>query len=151
MRDADAFEETAFLGLARRSKRDPFRLSLFAQHLKPDERPLAFVAVHGGTLVVTDQRVLEFRAHLEVHGAWNVKEFQGYEVRWQIPRVEISRVEHQVRPPDGSRAPSDVEDVIVLETNAGPERVVVSRGPEATLPADEFVMLRDAILGVQAK
>src|SRR3989442_9710927 len=80
MRDADAFDSTAFLGLARSAKRDPYRLSLFGQHLESDERPVIVLPVQGGTLLVTDQRLLELRAHLEVHGAWNVKEFQWYTV-----------------------------------------------------------------------
>src|SRR5437870_13102193 len=78
MRDADAFDSTAFLGLARSGKRDPYRLSLFGEHLEEDERPLAFLPIHGGTLLVTDRPLLELRAHLEVHGAWNVKQFQGH-------------------------------------------------------------------------
>src|SRR5437870_4391401 len=77
MRDADAFDDTAFLGLARSAKRDPYRLSLFAYHLDPDERPLIVLPVQGGTLLVTDDRLLELRAHLEVHGAWNVNHVQG--------------------------------------------------------------------------
>ena len=151
VQDADAFAETAFLGLARGSKRDPYRLSLFARHLDPDERPLAFVAVHGGTLVVTDRRLLEFRAHLEVHGAWNVKEFQGYEIRREIPRSDVSRAEHRIGPASESASPADVEDVLVLETPEGSERILVSRGPEPTLAPEEFETLRSAILGPQAK
>ncbi len=80
MRDADAFDDTAFIGLARLAKRDPYRLSLFAHHLEPDERPLIVLPIQGGTLLVTADRLLELRAHLEVHGAWNVKQFQGYAV-----------------------------------------------------------------------
>ena len=76
MQDADAFDDVAFLGTARTAKRDPYRLSLFGAHLESDERPLVILPVQGGTLLVTDRRLLELRAHLEVHGAWNVKEFQ---------------------------------------------------------------------------
>ena len=53
MREADAFVDTAFIGLARSTKRDPYRLSLFAHHLEPDERPLIVLPVQGGTLIVT--------------------------------------------------------------------------------------------------
>ncbi len=148
MRDAEAFERTAFLGLARSSKRDPYRLSLFAEHLEPGEHPLAFLAVHGGTLVVTDRRILEFRAHLEVHGAWNVKEFQGYEVRREIPRSHVVRLDHRVEPDPRSSA---LEDALLLETPGGMERVLVSRGPEPTLTPEEFELLRAAVLGPQAK
>ncbi len=146
MPGADAFEETSFLGLARSAKRDPYRLSLFAVHLHPDERALVFLAIHGGTLVVTDRRVLEFRAHLETYGAWNVKQFQGYEVRREVPRSDVKGLEHRI---ESTRAA--VEDVVLLESRAGPEQFVVSRGPEATLRPDEFDALRAAVLGPQAK
>jgi|GEM_PF-1958728 len=151
VRSADAFDDTLFLGLARNSKRDPYRLSLFAQHLEADERPLAFVAIHGGTLVVTDRRLLEFRAHLEVHGAWNVKEFQGYEVRREIPRADVSRVDRRVGPAAGALASAGIEDALILVTDRGPQEFLVSRGPEPTLPPSEFESLRDAILGPHAK
>jgi len=148
MREADAFDETAFLGLSRNSKRDPYRLALFARHLEPEERPRVFLAVHGGTLVVTDRRLLEFRAHLEVHGAWNVKEFQGYEVRRQIDRAKVRSVEHVVSPAkDGAAA---VEDLVLLAVEDHVEAIVVSRGPEPTLPPEDFEQLKTAILG-QAK
>ena len=58
MRDAEAFQETAFVGLARSAKRDPYRLSLFAQHLMADERPLVLLPIQGGTLLVTDARLM---------------------------------------------------------------------------------------------
>lgn len=146
MRDSDAFRDTAFLGLARQSKRDPYRLGLFAAHLDPEERPLVFLAVQGGTLIITDRRVLEFRAHLEVHGAWNVKEFQGYEVRRNLDRAQVLDVEHHVRP--ASFGLADVmEDSIVLDLPDGPEAIIVSRGPASTLPPEEFEILRAAVVG----
>jgi len=89
MRDADAFERTAMLGLGRGAKRDPYRLSLFGQHLGDEEWPLVLLAIQGGTLLVTDRRILEFRAHLEVHGAWNVKEFQGYIIQREMERKAV--------------------------------------------------------------
>ena len=148
MRDASAFDDTAFLGLARRSKRDPYRLALFAEHLDPQERPLVLLAIQGGTLVVTDRRLLEFRAHLEVHGAWNVKEFQGYEVRRQIDRAAVREVAHQALP--AAHQPHVVEDRLQLVLADRTETVVVSRGPEATLAAEDFEALRAAVRG-QAK
>ena len=148
MRDASAFDDTAFLGLARRSKRDPYRLALFAEHLDPQERPLVLLAIQGGTLVVTDRRLLEFRAHLEVHGAWNVKEFQGYEVRRQIDRAAVREVAHQALP--AAPQPPVVEDRLQLVLADRTETVVVSRGPEATLAAEDFEALRAAVRG-QAK
>ncbi len=147
VREADAFDGVAFLGLARNSKRDPYRLGLFARHLESDERPRALLAVRGGTLVVTDRRLLEFRAHLEVHGAWNVKEFQGYEVRRQWDRSAIRGLEHRV---ETVANPDAVEDVVLLELATGTEPIVVSRGPEATLSPEDFGLLRSAVLN-QAK
>ncbi len=148
MRDAAAFDDAVFLGLARRSQRDPYRLGLFAKHLDPEERPSVLLAVRGGTLVVTDRRILEFRAHLEVHGAWNVKEFQGYEVRRTWPRDATIAVEHQV---EASREGRDVvEDSLRIVSRDGAQTVVVSRGPEPTLSDADFALLKAAIL-VQAK
>src|SRR2546428_842376 len=98
MQDADAFDGVVFLGTARTAKRDPYRLSLFGAHLESDERPLVILPVQGGTLLVTDRRLLELRAHLEVHGAWNVKEFQGYMIQRSIDRGIVRDIEHAVRP-----------------------------------------------------
>ncbi len=145
VRDASAFDDAEFVGLSRLSKRDPYRLGLFGQHLEPDEHPRALLAIQGGTLVVTDQRILEFRAHLEVHGAWNVKEFQGYEVRRSFPRNRVLQVDHTVSAPAG--APHVVEDALRLALPDREETVVVSRGPEATLLDADFEILRRAILG----
>lgn len=147
MRDADAFDDAEFLGLARNSKRDPYRLGLFSKHLGADERPVVLLAVRGGTLVVTDRRLLEFRAHLEVHGAWNVKEFQGYEIHRQWDRSRVSGVEHRVASAPGTNA---VEDSVLLVLPTGTEAIVVSRGPEATLHPDDFGLLKRAVLD-QAK
>jgi len=144
MRDATAFDEAVFLGLSRNSKREPYRLGLFAAHLLPDERARILLAVHGGTLVVTDRRVLEFRAHLEVHGAWNVKEFQGYEVRREWNDADVQDVEHVVVPASGDA--HAVEDSLRLGLADRSESVLVSRGPEATLPPEDFEALRAAIL-----
>lgn len=150
MLDADAFEGAAFLGMARNAKRDPYRLSLFGDHLDPNEQPLAVLPVQGGTLLVTDRRLLEFRAHLEVHGAWNVKEFQGYAVHRSIRREAIRAIDHSVSAADGA-ARGEVEDRLVLTTPDGPEEFLVSRGPAPTLSDEDYEVLRDAILGPQPK
>ena len=150
MRDADAFDDTAFLGLSRDAKRDPYRLSLFAHHLATDERPLVLMAVQGGTLLITDRRVLEFRAHLEVHGAWNVKEFQGYAVHREFDRSSIRDVSHVVEADEGSRGVRRIADRLRLETADGPVDILVSHAPEPTLPEGEFRDLRAAVLGPQA-
>ncbi|TLZ74749.1 MAG: hypothetical protein E6K14_02620 [Methanobacteriota archaeon] len=150
MREADAFERTAILGLGRGAKRDPYRLSLFGQHLGDEEWPLVLLAVQGGTLLVTDRRILEFRAHLEVHGAWNVKEFQGYVIQREMERKSVSDVTHTVGPADASSGSRVVADTLILTTAEGRAEILVSRGPEATLSHREFLAVRDAILAPQA-
>ena len=145
MRDADAFDGVAYLGLSRGSKRDPYRLGLFARHLEPEECPLVLLSVRGGTLIVTDQRVLEFRPHLDAHGAWNVQQFQGYTVPRAFDRTAVRRVVHRVGlAPAGAQA---IEDVVELGLVDATVKVLVSRGPQATLPEEDFLLLRDAILG----
>ncbi len=151
MQDADAFDGVAFLGTARTAKRDPYRLSLFGVHLESDERPLVLLPVQGGTLLVTDHRLLELRAHLEVHGAWNVKEFQGYMVQRSIDRGTVRDIDHTVRQAVDGAGNRRIEDRLRLTTANGPEEILVSRGPEPTLPDADFAVLRDAILGRQAK
>ena len=148
MGDADAFEGAAFLGLSRQSKRDPYRLDLFARHFEAGERALALLAVHGGTLVVTDRRLIEFRAHLEVRGAWNVKEFQGYEIRRQFERTAVRDMGHRLGP--AAEGPQAVEDSLEFILPDRSETVLVSRGPQATLPPEDFEALRAAVLD-QAK
>ncbi len=150
MREAEAFEGAAFLGLARMAKRDPYRLSLFGDHLDPDEQPLALLPVQGGTLLVTDRRLLEFQAHLEIHGAWNVKEFQGYAVRRSIRREAIRAIDHAVSATEATGR-RGFEDRLLLTTRDGPQELLVSRGPAPTLSDEDFGVLRDAVLGRQPK
>jgi len=151
MQDADAFDGVVFLGTARTAKRDPYRLSLFGAHLESDEQPLVILPVQGGTFLVTDRRLLELRAHLEVHGAWNVKEFQGYMIHRSIARESVQSIEHTVRPTVEGMGNRRIEDRLLLTTANGPEEILVSRGPEPTLPDADFAILRDAVLGAQAK
>lgn len=151
MRDAEAFEETAFVGPARAAKRDPYRLSLFAQHLATDEQPLILLPIQGGTLLVTDGRLLEFRAHLEVHGAWNVKEFQGYVVHRAIDRCVVRDVVHDVQPVQDAAGNRRVEDRLVVSTEEGPQEFLVSRGWGPTLTEEDFEAVRAAVLVSQAK
>ena len=151
MQDAEAFDGVVFLGTAKNAKRDPYRLSLFGAHLEADERPLVILPVQGGTLLVTDRRLLELRAHLEIHGAWNVKEFQGYMIQRSINRESVRQIEHAVRSAVDGVGNRRVEDRIVFTTANGLEEVLVSRGPEPTLPDGDFEALRDAVLGRQAK
>ncbi|HEY7587909.1 MAG TPA: hypothetical protein VIB49_04070 [Thermoplasmata archaeon] len=146
MADVSSFDGAAFLGPARESKRDPYRLSLFAEHLVEGERPIALLPIHSGTLLVTDHRLLVLRAHLDVHGAWNVKAFHGYEIRDEVPRASVLEVAHRVDPD-----PTGTHDVILLRTAAGLKEVLVSRGPRATLSDEDFLLLRDAILAPQRK
>lgn len=151
MRDETAFDGTAFLGLAREAKRDPYRLSLFAKHLEEDERPLAFLPIHGGTLLVTDRRLLQLRAHLEAHGARNVKQFMGYEVERDIPRVDVRGVDRVVTsPPEPRPRTREVEDRLFFMTKDGVTEVLVARGPQPVLRDEDLAELRTAILGPQA-
>jgi len=152
MADEAAFDGVAFLGMARSAKRDPYRLGLFARHLEPGERPLCLLPVRGGTLLATDRRLLELRAHFDVHGAWNVQEFLGYEVHRAIPRESIRDVRRETGPSKTRRGEShDVEDALAIVTPGGDETVVVSRGPAAVLTDEEFARLRSAILAHQPK
>lgn len=151
MRGPDAFADTAFLGLARSGKRDPYRLSLFGEHLEEDERPLALLPIHGGTLLVTDQRLLELRAHLEVHGAWNVKQFQGYALQRGVARASVRELSHEVVPVVDGAGNRRSEDRLRLATAEGPVDFLVSKGPGPTLSEDDVHVLRAAILGSQAK
>ena len=151
MRDADAFDDTAFIGLARLAKRDPYRLSLFAHHLEPDERPLIVLPIQNGTLLVTADRLLELRAHLEVHGAWNVKQFQGYAVHQTIERGTVRDVVHDLRRAEDSVGNRRTEDRLLLTRDQGPAEFLVSKGPEATLSDEDFAVFRGAVLGPQPK
>jgi hypothetical protein len=151
MRSADAFADTAFLGLARSAKRDPYRLSLFAQHLEAEERPLALLPIQGGTLLVTDQRLMELRAHLEVHGAWNVKQFQGYAVHRALDRRAVRDIAHEVLPVVDAVGNRRTEDRLRLATEEGPADFLVSKGPDPTLSEADFRFLQRAILDLQAK
>jgi hypothetical protein len=149
MRDADAFEETLFLG--RPSKRDPYRLSLFGEHLDQDERPLVLLPIRGGTLLVTDRRLLEMRAHLEVHGAWNVKQFQGYAIHQAIEKRIVREVIHEVSRIPDSAGNRPIEDRIRMQTDDGPADFLVSKGPEPSLSDDDFRLLRASVLSGQPK
>jgi hypothetical protein len=150
-RDAEAFDDTAFLGLARTAKRDLYRLSLFAKHLEPDEHSVALLPISGGTLIVTNHRLLVMRAHLDVHGAWNVQQFQGYAVDRSVERDSVRSIDHSVETAEDQSGNQRLEDRIVLTTPTGLEEILVSRGPEATLSEEDFALLRDAILGAQPK
>jgi len=151
MQDADAFDDVAFLGTARTAKRDPYRLSLFGAHLESDERPLVILPVQGGTLLVTDRRLLELRAHLEVHGAWNVKEFQGYMIQRSLDLGSVRDIVHAVRPAVDGAGNRRIEDRLLLTTASETVDILVSRGPDPTLPDADFAVLRDVVLRRQAK
>ncbi len=129
MRDASAFDEAEFLGLARRAKRDPHRLGLFARHLDPDEVPRAALPVAGGTLLVTDRRLLHLTTHLEVDGAWNVREFTGYAVADEVPLDAITGVRRVL-----TAAAKEVRDALVVETTDGSKEFLLSQGPEQVVP-----------------
>ena len=131
MRDASAFDAAEFLGLARRARRDPYRLGLFARHLEPDEAPRAVLPVAGGTLVITDRRLLRLTSHLEIDGAWNVREFAGYTVVDEVPLEAVLAARREV-----ATAPKEVRDALVVSTREGPKEFLLSQGPEKVV-ADE--------------
>lgn len=146
-----AFDGAAFLGLARTAKRDPHRLALFARHFEPGERVGAVVPVPGGTLIVTDRRLLELRPHLEVDGAWNVREFQGYVIVREVQIENVAGARRRIASPSaGAGGNRDVDDVLDLETSRGTESFLLSRGPRPLLTEADFARLTDALLG-QAK
>lgn len=144
---ADPFDRVAFLGLGRRARRDPYRLSLFAKLLAPDERPLAALPVVGGDLLVTDRRLLELRPHLDVHGAWNVKEFLGFEIRREFLRGDVKDLTRDTKPVEGRI----LEDSLVVHLADSDARIVVSKGPEIVLSDDDVRILRETVLPDQAK
>ncbi|MGQ0798038.1 MAG: hypothetical protein ACT4OI_09305, partial [Methanobacteriota archaeon] len=121
MSGESAFDAVSFLGTARSARRDPYRLALFARHLEPGERPLCLLPVQGGTILATDRRLLELRAHLDVHGAWNVKEFLGYEIHREIPRVSIRDIARSVVQPAAGSGARAVEDSLVVITSTSTE------------------------------
>ena len=146
-----AFDDAEFLGLARSGKRDAHRLALFARHFETGERARAVVPVPGGTLIVTDRRVMDLRPHLEVDGAWNVREFQGYSVAREIPIASISSAKRRIgSSSDGGGTTNAVEEVLDLETSRGTESFLLSRGPRPVLTEAESARLTDALLN-QAK
>ena len=133
MADESAFDRAEFLGLARRSKRDPYRLGLFARHFELGEQATAVLPVAGGTLVATDRRLVLFTTHLEVDGAWNVREFSGYVVSREIPLDRIVEVRHFA-----SSGKGDVVEGISVFTREGPVDFIVSKGPERVVGEDEI-------------
>jgi len=141
-----AFDGAAFLGLARNAKRDPHRLALLARHLNTDEIVRAIVPVPGGTLLVTDRRALELRPHLEVDGAWNVREFHGYAVSRDLALDGVRAVRRRTGPGDQEL----VDDVLHIELAHGGQDFLLSRGPAPVLTTEEFDRLVSFFLA-QAK
>src|SRR5207302_1987307 len=101
----------------------PFRLRLLGEpkrlvELAPLQGRLRLVSLplQGGTLLVTDRRLLELRAHLEVHGAWNVKEFQGYMIQRSLDLGSVRGIDHVVRPAVDGAGNRRIEDRLLLTT-----------------------------------
>ncbi len=140
MLDENTFDDAEFLGLARHARRDPHRLALFARHFEPDERAVALLPIAGGTLVVTGRRLLEFSAHLEVDGAWNVREFTGYTVVREVPLESVTDVARKTHPSEssGSRV---VEDALQVVSPEGTQEFVLSRGPDRVVPDEDVASL----------
>ncbi len=144
MRDESAFDGAAFLGLARKAKRDPYRLGLFARHFAVDEEALVLLPIAGGTIVLTNQRLLEFQTHLEIDGAWNVREFSGYTVTRELALASIAGAEHVAAARPSPQSALAMDDVLRIETSEGPVDFVLSRGPEAVVPAEDV----DRVIGI---
>ena len=140
MTDETAFDDAEFLGLARSSRRDPYRLGLFARHFEPDERARALLPVAGGTLVVTDRRLLCYTTHLEVDGAWNVREFTGYVVSKEVPLDEILEVRHT-----STRGPRGVADELHIAARGGNITFLVSKGPERLVSDEDLRTIADLL------
>ncbi len=136
MRYADAFDGAEFLGLARHGRRDPYRLELFARHLDADEAAAAVLPVIGGTLVVTDRRILRLTSHLEVDGAWNVREFHGYAVSLEVALADVKGAWRA-----SSADSAGVGDIVVLETAAGAVELILSTGPESIVSDEDAARL----------
>ena len=134
MADTEAFDGTTFLGLARGAKRDPYRLSLFGQHLQPGETSRALLAVSGGTLIITDRRILLMRAHLDDHGAWNVKQFQGYSVDRSIDIGSVRDLGHSVQAIAERSGNRRIEDWLLVTTTEGREDILVPEDPTRPSP-----------------
>jgi hypothetical protein len=96
MGDLDAFATTKFLGRGTLVVQDPERLAHFAKHLEEEERVLAVLPLRKGQLFVTDRRLIEFQPHLEVHGAWNVLRFVGFQPLRSVPLERLASVERRL-------------------------------------------------------
>ncbi len=131
--DESAFDDAEFLGLSRSAKRDPYRLGLFARYFEIGERATALLPISGGTLVVTDRRLVFFTTHLEVDGAWNVREFQGYVVSKEVALEDIRGVRHST-----SKDPREVVDALHITARRGNVEFVVSRGPERIVSDEDL-------------
>ena len=97
------------------------------------ERASFVLPVAGGTLVGTTRRLLHFTTHLEVDGAWNVREFTGYVVSREIPLDRILEVR-----PFGSVAQNEIVEGISVFTTEGSVDFVVSKGLERVVSDEDI-------------
>lgn len=132
-------------------KRDPYRLSPFAMHLQPDERPRAFLPIRDGTLLVTDQRILAFRPHAEADDPDN-RGSAGYEVAESIPVDDVRGIERRIAYPiGGPPIERDLEERLILVTTKGPRVIVVARGPRPDLTEEDLTDLEQVVIEPHAK
>lgn len=80
-----------------------------------------------------------------------MKEFQGYSVHQAIPRRAVREVIHDVREARDAAGNRRIEDRLLLTTDDGPAEFLVSKGSVGTLPLEDFLLLRGAVLEPQAK
>jgi len=72
-------------------------------------------------------------------------------IQRSIDRESVRQIEHAVRPAVDGVGNRRIEDWLLFTTANGPEEILVSRGPEPTLPDGDFEVLRDAVLGRHPK
>lgn len=126
------FEGAEFLGAKRGTKQDLRRLALFSRNLRQGEYVRALLPIRGGTLLLTNQRLMEMKPHLAAHGFWNVREFQGYHVESEVLLGDVIEAGTHFSLTSAERPGfRKAESQLVLRTKGGTKSFVVSRGVRA--------------------
>jgi hypothetical protein len=138
----EQFRDTEFLGGRSEQQANPDRLRLFQAHLALEERVRAVMPLKNSVLLVTDRQVLELAPHLEAHGAWNVRGFQGFALAATMALGSVLAV-HVEDAPDAPgtkgrlvlRLRGDHEEMAVITEVAGDAtRAALGRLRELLLP-----------------
>ncbi|MFQ5838690.1 MAG: hypothetical protein ACE5HJ_07895 [Thermoplasmata archaeon] len=85
----DIFSDTLFLGAGKGMRGDEDRLWMIAEHVYENETVLAFLSLKKSNLLLTQDRLLELKPHLDTEGFWNVLSFKGYEIRREVYLREV--------------------------------------------------------------